>query len=481
MSSAPFRSGPATAWQSVTGFFARSWRGLQNFVDRGIAGSRGGTGDKTLVHDFKALADAIEYQPVSFSVYSTLYVVVAAMVIAVLWSIFGTVDRIVVAQGKIVTRAPIIVMQPFTTSRILKIHVKAGDRVKKGQSLVTFDPSFAQADESALDQKVRALTAESDRIQAELSGQKTFGGASDADPERRAQAQLFTQRTSQFAAEMAARDSRERQIEGQIDAGEKNIEGLRSQLDLVHKVADVRRDLLAKGAGSVLEALAAERDEGDIDLRLKSATGDYDKLKQQLTETIAERQSFLNQWRSDLNQKLVTAERDAASASEELNKARKMRAFTELLSPVDAVVLEMADRSEGSVLREAETLVTLVPDDAQLDLEANVLSRDVGYIKVGDLVRVKFEAYPFQKFGTLDGRLDVLSPDSLPLKEGDRSDVVFRAEIHLNETVGKAIGQGINVRPGLVATGEIKAGERSIASYILDPIIQVKDESLREP
>ena len=108
-----------------------------------------------------------------------------------------------------------------------------------------------------------------------------------------------------------------------------------------------------------------------------------------------------------------------AEASETLNKANRMQDFTQMTAPVDGTVLTVADRSVGSVLREAETLVTLVPDDADLYIEASVLSRDIGYLKLGDSVRIKLESYPFQQFGTASGVLTVVSPDSQPLKEGD--------------------------------------------------------------
>jgi len=435
--------------------------------------------DASLVQNFKPDATAIEEAPIPISAYSALYVVLALMITAIAWSVIGTVDRIVVAQGKIVTTAPVIVMQPFTTSRIAKLHVKAGDRVKKGDVLVSFDPSFAQADEASLNQKVRALAAETDRINAELSGQTSFSPGNDA--ERRAQAQIFDQRASQFAAEMEVRDSRQRQLEAQIDSDMKSIEGLTRQLELAKRVTGIRRELQSKQLGSMVQLMSAEKDEGDIDLRLKATISDAEKLQQQRGENIAERQSFLDRWRGELNQRIVAARQEQAQAIESLTKAKRLKDFTEMTSPVDAVVLELADRSEGSVLREAETLVTLVPDDAQLNLEADVLSRDVGFVKIGDPVRVKLEAFPFQQFGTLDGRLDVLSPDSIPVKQGERTNVVFHAEVHLKETAGSVAGLGIRLRPGLIATAEIKAGERSIASYILDPVVQTFDESLREP
>jgi HlyD family secretion protein len=439
-----------------------------------------GTSEAALAQGFKPDATAIEEAPIPVSAYSALYVVLAVLVAGITWSIVGTVDRIVIAQGKVVTTAPVIVMQPFTTSRIAKLHVKAGDRVKKGQTLVSFDPDFAQADQTSLEQKVRALTAEIDRINAELAGRE-FAAAANADNERKTQAQLFAQRTAQFEAEMVVRDSREHQVEAQIDSDDKSIEGLTRQLDLAKGVTDIRRQLQEKQLGSTIQLIAAQKEQEDIDLRLKNTASDKEKLAQQKAEIIAERKSFLDHWHGDLNQRLSDARKEEAAAVEELNKAKKLKDFTELTSPVDAVVLELAERSEGSVLREAETLITLVPDDAELNLEADILSRDVGFVTVGDPVRVKLEAYPFQQYGTLEAKLDVLSPDSLPVKDGEKTNVVFRGEIHLKETAGSAAGHGIKLRPGLVATAEIKAGERSIASYILDPVIQTRDESLREP
>src|SRR5262245_3486055 len=212
--------------------------------------------DASLVQNFKPDATAIEEAPIPLSAYSALYVVLALMITAIAWSVIGTVDRIVIAQGKIVTTAPVIVMQPFTVSRIAKLHVKAGDRVRKGQTLVSFDPAFAQADQTSLEQKVRALKAEIDRINAELSGQEFTLGAK-TDNERRTQAQLFGQRIAQFEAEMTVRDSRERQVDAQIDSDTKSLEGLNRQLDLAKGVTDIRRQLQEKQLGSTIQLMAA--------------------------------------------------------------------------------------------------------------------------------------------------------------------------------------------------------------------------------
>ena len=135
----------------------RRWRALEHWVDRRFGDEE--FSQQELAQAFKPDAAAIEEAPVPLSAHIALYTVLALLIIAILWSIFGSVDRIVVAPGKVATRTPMIVMQPFTTSRILQVDVKAGDHVGKGQVLVVFDPAFAQADVASLLQKVETLTA----------------------------------------------------------------------------------------------------------------------------------------------------------------------------------------------------------------------------------------------------------------------------------------------------------------------------------
>ena len=460
----------------------RLWAQADVWVEKLFGGpqDRKNAQDAEVVQGFRSDATAIEEAPIGVSIYAAFYVVLAVLVVAVLWAVFGTVDRIVVAQGKIATRTPLVVMQPFVTSRILKIYVKAGDHVRAGQVLIAFDPALAQADVASTEQQGRATSAEVDRIQAELAG-RPYEMGRGADAEQAAQAQIYAQRTAQFAAEMAQRDSRERAVTAQISSDSASIAGLRQQVVIAKKIVGVRQYLESQKAGAPLDVWNAQSNEIDLEAKLKGLIADVAKLSQQRDEMQAERKSFLDQWQSELNQKLVDAMQKHAQATETLNKAHKYHEFTVLKAPVDATVLELADRSVGSVLKEAETLVTLVPDNAGLYVEANIPSRDVGFVAVGEPVRVKLEAYAYQKYGTLDGKLVVVSADSVPVKEGDTSTLVFHAQVRLSQNAGQIIKRGIRLRPGLVATAEIKTGKRSIASYVLNPILRTMDESMREP
>jgi hemolysin D len=433
------------------------------------------------VNAFQSDAAAIEEAPVPVSAHAALWIVLILLITAMLWSIIGTLDRIVVAPGKVATRTPMLVMQPFSTSRVIEIAVKPGDHVKKGQILVRFDPAFANADVNSLQQKVASLTAQTQRLEAQLSGAPFTAGAEDG-PERETQGQIYSQEMSDYQAELSQRDSRMGQVQSQIATDQQAIPGIQQQLGMAQRVVDMQERLRQQKAAATLDVMRAQSALIDSQLRLRNTMGDRDKLTQQRAETEHERQAYLQKWRSDHNQSLVKARQDLSEATETLSKASRMHELTELTAPVDGVVQQVADRSIGSVLREAETLVTIVPDGADLYVEANVPSRDVSYLQVGDTVRVKLETYPFQRFGTITGVLTVINPDSQPLNENDaKQGLVYRAQVKLNDNARTLAARGIILKPGLVASAEIKTGTRSIASYILNPVLRITDESMREP
>lgn len=469
-----------TPSERIKGIAKKRWADMENWVDRRF-GDEEFAWDAKLAQSFRPDAAIIEEAPVPVSSRATLYIALTLLVVAILWSIFGSLDRIVVASGKIVTRTPLLVMQPFTTSRVLQINVQAGDHVRKGQVLARFDPAFAQADVASLRHKVDALSAQAERLEAGMIGAPFAAKPNDAR-ERFIQAQIYQQDMSSYEAEIKQRDSRLAQIDSQIAVDKASLPGISTQLDMANKVVEIQERLRAQAAAANLDVMRAVNAYIDAQLKLKNTEGDLTKLAGQRAEIAQEKQAYLEKWRIDHNQQLVQTRQDLSEAGETLNKAVRMHELTEMTAPVGGTVLEVADRSTGSVLREAETLLTLVPDGADLYVEANVPSRDVSYLKVGDVVRVKLEAYPFQRFGTANGVLSVISADSVPLKTDDaKSELVYKAQVRITDRPKGLAVRGIHVRPGLVASAEIKTGKRSIASYILNPVLRTADESMREP
>jgi hemolysin D len=144
-------------------------------------------------------------------------------------------------------------------------------------------------------------------------------------------------------------------------------------------------------------------------------------------------------------------------------------------------VLQVADRSVGSVLREAETLFTLVPLGVPLEAELAVEARDIGRVETGQAVRIKLDAWPYQEHGTLTGSLRTISEGAFPREEQHRPGVVFRARARIEGNALRGVPQDFHLMPGMTVVGEVKAGRRNVLAYFLNPLLRGLDEGLREP
>jgi HlyD family secretion protein len=180
-------------------------------------------------------------------------------------------------------------------------------------------------------------------------------------------------------------------------------------------------------------------------------------------------------------EKLSTALQSREEVNEQLAKAERRSELVTLSAPADAIVLEIGKKSVGSVVQGAETLFVLVPLDAPLEAEVEVSPSDVGEIRVGDTARIKIDAYPFQKHGTIQAEVANVSADAFSRQSalgGPASH--YLARLNLTDTVLQHLPSPTRLLPGMTLTAEIITGKRTVISYFLYPVIRVLDESLRE-
>jgi HlyD family secretion protein len=166
-----------------------------------------------------------------------------------------------------------------------------------------------------------------------------------------------------------------------------------------------------------------------------------------------------------------------------LQKADRRNRLVTLTAPIDAVVLEIAKLSPGSVVREAETFFTLVPLNAPLEAEVHIDSLDVGYIKLGGATHIKVDAFPFQRHGTLDAKVRTLSEDAFKRETPSKSasEAYYLARIELGAIGLKNMTDGARLLPGMTLTAEIVVGQRSVLSYMAWPLTKGISEAAREP
>lgn len=414
----------------------------------------------------------------------TLYCVVALIAAAVTFACVSRVDMIVTAQGKLITTRPNLVVQPLETSVIREIRVKAGDSVNRGDVLAVLDPTFSQADLAQLRSRLAGFDAAIDRLRAELDGAE-YVAEDSTNPDQVLQRRVFLQRKTAYDLQIQNYDAQIASAQANLKTAQSEELVLAQRVDTMQSIEAMRNALMAKEVGSRLNFLLSRDARLEVESNLARVRGSVVDNTHRLDKARADQKVFAAEFRRTTYQELVETLPKRNGTAEELKKAELRRQLIELNAPADAVVLDIANRTVGSVVREAETLFVLVPRDEALRAEVNVEGRDIGQVAVGQAVRVKFEAFPFQKYGTATGEVGVISQDSFSPEakaEGVRrsSAPYYRVLIDLRDTHLRLPSERVQLIPGMAVTAEMKVGQRSVISYFLYPLLRGLDESIRE-
>ncbi|MBQ3059399.1 MAG: hypothetical protein IJD16_03675 [Desulfovibrio sp.] len=298
----------------------------------------------------------------------TLYLLALFLLLLLLWSIFGRMDRIVMADGKIVTIDTPVVLQSYNIALIKDIRVAMGQRVQKDEVLVVLDATVAQADMSQLRDRISSLTAQARRLECEIEdkpyppeGELPAPDSTAEAREQRLQASIYASRQQEFASRLKTYEEQLKRLHAESAATAGDLEHRRERLRIFTEFEHMRRQLYERGIEARAGFLEAQKDRhsvaGDV-LRMESS---LQELQHEIARVEADRASYLTGWRSSAAQELVSVRRQLDESREQLNKAEKMGELVDIRAPMDSVVLEVARRNVGSVADEAEPLVTLVP------------------------------------------------------------------------------------------------------------------------
>ena len=364
------------------------------------------------------------------------------LVAAAVWAYFAHLDQISRATGQIIPAGRVQVVQAPDGGQILRIMVREGDQVRRGQVLFTLDVVKARA---AVDEgrgKVAAFEAQLARIEAELFDRAlVFPASLSGFPELAAsQRALFTQRRNAISQQTAA---------------------------LVHMQALARRELemnqplLASGDVSRSEVMRLERQVVDIEAQIANTR---------------------NKYLQDLQAEYAKVREDLVTAREVLKQREATLQDTVITAPSDGLVKNVRFTTPGGVLRAGDELLQVVPTGDELIIEAKVAPSDIAHVRLGQSAAVKFDAYDSSIYGDGEGRVSYISPDTLAEQApGMQEHTYYRVHVRVDtNSMKKFEGKAIRLQPGMTATVEIKTGNNTVLSYLLKPVIKTLSESLGE-
>lgn len=407
------------------------------------------------------------------------------VLLLVLWATLAQRDLVAQAQGRLVPLTFTKVVQPSEAGIVSEILVKDGDRVREGQVLLRLDARLSDADHQAQSNEVELRRLSLAHIEAELSGVPVrVDGAYSSHLVSQVRAQ-FEARHRAYEDAVSQEEASLRRAKSELVAAEQVQAKLAQTLPAYRQAAEAYKKLLAEGFVGELASMDKQREllEREQDSRAQAAT--VDSLKAAIAQVERRLAVLRSQYRSQLQNDRAETGTQLNRGAQELQKTSVKAGLLELRAPTAGVVKDLGVTGAGAVVAAGALLMNIVPVDERLQAEVLLQNEDAGFVAVGQEVRVKVAAYPFQKYGMLNGKVAMISADSADPKQtpaGQVPNLTYRAIVRL-ESASLGVdesGQRLNLNAGMLVAAEIHQGRQSVVEWLLSPVRRVAQEAARE-
>jgi HlyD family secretion protein len=436
--------------------------------------------------DFSPGLLRIQAQPPTPFARALLYSLLTLLGLLLIWAIFGKLDVVASASGKLLPQSYLKIVQPSEQGVIRDILVEEGQRVKAGQVLMRMDTTLTETDGKTLATDTHAKRLALRRIDAELAGRPFASQPGDpGDLYAQTLAQYHANRTA-FEAALAQERSLHDKAQSDLAAAEEIRTKLLKTLPHYRQQDEAYQKLARDGFVSKIMATDKAREHIEKEQDLKSQEYLIQSARSTLTQSTRKLAQIAADYRRQLQTERADIEDKLDKSQGELTKQQYRRNLHELKAPQDGIVKDLATHTIGTVISPGTILMTLVPNGEILRAEVWVGNQDVGFIHTGEPVKIKFAAYQFQKYGMVEGRVAHLSADASDNqqqgndKTGSNLPFAYRALIDLKAQHLIADGVRHSLTPGMQVTAEIHLGTRTILEYLLSPVMGAFQEAGRE-
>lgn len=368
-----------------------------------------------------------------------IWMICLGLLTLLLWAWFFKLEEVSTGTGKVVPSSKEQTIQSLEGGILTKLNVREGETVKQGQILAQLDPTRLESNVGESASLLMSSRATSARLRAEVNGTPI-----SFPKEVLKDSKLVKEETALYHSRRANLDE--------------SMSGLHQALSLIEQELSMTEPLVAKGAASEVEVLRLKREANNLRNQMNDIRNQYDvKSREELSKA---------------NMDVETQQQVVRGKSDTLSR-------TVFKAPMRGIVKEIDVMTMGGVIPQNGKLMTIVPLDEQLLIEARILPRDIAFSHPGQEALVKITAYDYSIYGGLKAKVTVISPDTIR-DEVKQDQFYYRVYIQTNtDKLTNKAGKQFSITPGMVATIDIKTGQKSVLDYLIKPFNKAQ-EALRE-
>ena len=426
--------------------------------------------------------ESIYSSPPSRPVIITAISILSFIIIISIWASLTFVDKTVSSRGKFSNLAPNVEIQSTGSSVIKELNLDRGQFVKTGEIIAMLDGTVVNANLKIVEDKIKiiknkllSLKLEKDSYINNKLPEFTKYNISLISKD------ILTQKFKNYIYKNKNFDSEKIKLSSEIDLNEKDVNLLREQLSIKIKLEEGKKKLFKNNVGSLMDSLVSTDQRISLNRELQTKLNTIQSLKLKRTNLSDEKKSYLNDLLVQISEKISDHNDQLLQLEEELVKTNLEKENLSVKSPVDGIVLESPKITIGSLINKGDPIVTIVRTGLPLILEIDVVPKDISDVYYGNVVSVKIDSLPFQQYGDLSGTLTFLSDDTVEESLQGEKGAFYRGRVDISDSEMLQLPEGFDLTPGMLASADLKVGERRLITYFTNPILKSLATAMREP
>lgn len=375
------------------------------------------------------------------------------------WATFSKVDEVATAPGQVIPASQVQPMRSLSGGLLREINVTEGEHVQQGDILVQLDPTISQSEVDRLEKLFRQSRDTLARLQAERTGSSEAGSL--------LQNQLLAARLQEFRDRQAAAEAEANRQLSLIRTAQVQKTQLESDLAHASTKAQAYQSLLQQGAVPRFDYLDSQNRVDSLRQQIAAQEQAIEQARQAHQAAVRNVARLESERQSEILTQIDQQQQELIDLEEKLTQAQAQYEHSTVRAGVTGIVYNIKVSTTGSTVQPGDEMLSIVPDDETLILEAKVQNQDIGFVRPGMEVKVKLVTFPYQEFGMIEGTVSKVSPNAVNEQNGE---LVFPVQVQLQQQSVRTHNQEVVLSPGMTATAEIITRQKTVMSFLLDPI-----------